>query len=150
MIKEKEIEMKKTIIKLLIPVLVLILLIYGITSADNRIGKDTVVTRIMLQALENWHYNQIKLDDNLSQKAFNQYLKKVDPNKRFLLKSDIEQLRQYQNRIDDELETGKYGLLEETSQILRKRIERVQSFYHDFLKHPFDFSQDETLEVDPG
>lgn len=149
MIKEKEIEMKKTIFKFLIPVMVIILLVYGITKADNLIGKDTVITRIMLQALENWHYNQMRLDDSLSQKAFNLYLKKIDPSKRFLLKSDLEQLRQYQNKIDDELETGKYELLEEASAILKKRIEKVQAFYEDLLKHPFDFSQEEALELDP-
>ncbi len=149
MIREKEMKMKKTIFKLLIPIVVIILLIYGITTADNRIGKETVITRIMLQALENWHYNQVKLDDSLSQKAFNLYLKKVDPNKRFLLKSDIETLKQYQNKIDDELQTGKYGLLEETSGVLKKRIERVQDFYQDLLKRPFDFSKDEVLELDP-
>lgn len=141
--------MKKTNLKLSILVLVLALLIYGITSADHQIGRDTIITRIMLQALDNWHYNRIRLDDNLSQKAFNLYLKKIDPSKRFLLKSDIEQLRQYQNKIDDELATGKYGLLEEASAILKKRIERVQAFSQELLKNSFDFSQDETLELDP-
>lgn len=149
MIKEKEIEMKKTVLKLSILVLVLALLIYGITLADQLTGRDTIITRIMLHALDNWHYSRIRLDDNLSQKAFNLYLKKIDPSKRFLLKPDIEQLRQYQNKIDDELTTGKYGLLEEASALLNKRIERVQAFSEDLLRHPFDFSQAETLELDP-
>lgn len=142
--------MKKSIVKLLIPIVVIALLIYGITSADNRIGKNAVITsRAMLQALKNWHYNQIRLNDSLSQKAFNLYLKKIDPSKRFLLKPDIEHLRQYQKSIDDELKTGKYRLLDEASTILKERIERVQVFYEDLLKRPFDFSENETLELNP-
>ena len=140
--------MKKSINKFLIPVVVIVLLIYGITSADNRTGKDTFTTSLMLQALEYWHYNQVKLDDDLSQKAFNLYLKRIDPNKRFLLKSDIELLKKYENTIDDELENGKFGLLQVSSTILKKRIEKAQTFYEDILKHPFDFSVDEELELD--
>ncbi len=140
--------MKKPIFKLLIPLLVIILLICGVIYADNRVAKDTVITRIMLQALENWHYNQVKLNDSFSQKAFDLYLKRLDPNKRFLLKSDIEYLKQYQNKIDDELETGKYGLLEQASTILKKRIAKAQTFYQEILKQPFNFTEDEALELD--
>lgn len=141
--------MKKSIIKFLIPVVVIILLIYGITLADNnRIGKDIFTTRFMLQALEYWHYNRVKLDDDFSKKAFDLYLKRIDPNKRFLLKSDVELLKKYEYKIDDELETGKFGLLQESSAILKKRIEKAQTFYQDILKHPFDFSENEELELD--
>ncbi len=140
--------MKKPIFKFLLPLLVIVLLIFGITSADNRIGKDTVTTRIVLQALENWHYNEVRLNDNFSQKAFGLFIKRLDPNKRFLLKSDIAQLKQYQNRIDDELRTGKYGLSDQASTILKKRTAKVQAYYEEILKHPFDFSEDEKLEMD--
>lgn len=140
--------MRKSIFKFLIPLLVIILLIYGITSADNRIGKDTVITRIMLQALENWHYSEVRLNDSFSQKAFNLFIKRLDPNKRFLLKSDITQLKQYQNKIDDELRAGNHELPDQAWAIIKKRIVKVQTYYQEILKHPFDFSEDEKLELD--
>ncbi len=140
--------MRKPIFKFLIPLLIIVLLVLGVTLADNRIGKETVITRLMIQALENWHYNQVRLNDNFSQKAFDLYIKRLDPNKRFLLKSDIEQLKHFQNKIDDELETGKYGLIEQASSILKKRIMKVKGYYQDILKHPFDFSEDESLVID--
>lgn len=140
--------MKKVILMFLVPLVVVVLLIFGATAADNRIGKDTVITRLMIQALENWHYNPVRLNDSFSEKAFNLYLGRLDPNKRFLLKSDIEQLKQYQHRIDDELENGKYGLIEQASTILKKRVAKVQAYYKEILKRPFDFSEDETFEID--
>lgn len=140
--------MRKANFRFLVPLLVVVLLIFGVTAADNRTGKATVITRLMIQALENWHYSPVRLNDSFSQKAFNLYLERLDPNKRFLLKSDIEQLKQYQHRIDDELEKGKYGLIEQASSILKKRVTKIQAYYKEILKHPFDFSEDETLEID--
>ncbi|NLY74471.1 MAG: carboxy terminal-processing peptidase [Firmicutes bacterium] len=140
--------MRKPILKILIPLLIVVLLIYGITAADTFEGKDTVVAMIMMQALENWHYNQVKLNDNFSRTAFANFLKELDPNKRFFLKSDIEQLKRFQNKIDDELRTGEFQCLELASEILKKRIAKVQSIYQEILKEPFDFSDDEELEFD--
>jgi carboxyl-terminal processing protease len=96
--------MRKPIFKYLIPLAVIVLLVIGVVLADNYIAKDTVITRLMIQALENWHYKQIRLNDEFSLKAFDLYLKRLDPNKRFLLKSDVEELKHYQTKIDDELE----------------------------------------------
>lgn len=136
-------------IKFLISLLIIVLLVIGVALADNYIGKDTVITKLMIQALENWHYNPVRLDDEFSLKAFDLYLKRLDPNKRFFLKSDIDHLKGYQKQIDDELEKGKFDLLEEASTILKKRIANVNDYYQELLKHPFDFSENESLELNP-
>lgn len=141
--------MKKPIFKFLIPLVIIVLLILGVTLADNNSGKNTVITRLMIQALENWHYNQVRLNDDFSQEAFALYLKRLDPNKRFLLKSDIDELRYYQKRIDDELEKGRFDLIETASSILKKRITNVRDYYQELLEHPFNFSEEESLELDP-
>jgi carboxyl-terminal processing protease len=142
--------MRKPIFKYLIPLAVIVLLVIGVVLADNYIAKDTVITRLMIQALENWHYKQIRLNDEFSLKAFDLYLKRLDPNKRFLLKSDVEELKHYQTKIDDELEKGNYGLVKESSAILKKRIKDANDYYQELLKHPFDFSEEESFELDPN
>jgi carboxyl-terminal processing protease len=42
--------------------------------------------------LSRYHYKKLPLDDAMSAKIFDQYLKALDPEKLFFLQSDIDQL----------------------------------------------------------
>ena len=85
----------------------------------------------------------------LSKRIYTLYLKSIDPNKRFFLKADIEQLKPYQSKIDDELKHGTSEFYDLSWNILQKRIKEVNKLTQDILKKPFDFTVEESFETDP-
>lgn len=118
---------------------------YGFYLKNQEKGDD-VLLRAVFENLNYHHYSPVKLDDNFSQKAFDSYLESVDNGKRFLLKSDHEELKKHRESIDDQVQNGQYKLLNETIQVLDKRVTQARAYYREILADPFDFTQDETVD----
>ena len=110
--------------------------------------KDQVLIGTMLQGLTQAHYQPEKVDDTFSKRVFDLYLKHLDYRKQFLLGSDIEQLRRYQTRIDDEVRGGTHEFLDLSTQLMAQRTKEMQSLYRELLAKPFDFTVDETFQTD--
>lgn len=107
-----------------------------------------IIGNIIKNALEQYHYRNIKIDDAVSKKAFIEFFKKVDYGKQFFLKKDIEQLRKYEKLLDDEMLSGKIDFLKDAKEIYVKRIKEVDNYRKEIFQKPFDFSIDEYLELD--
>ena len=59
------------------------------------------------EMLSQIHYSPKKIDDNFSKEIFKKYLaEKVDPLKNVLLATDINELKKYENMLDDEIKGG--------------------------------------------
>src|SRR3990167_4039634 len=53
------------------------------------------------QLLTRYHYKKVPLDDALSEKIFDRYLKSLDSEKLFFVQADIEQLSVYRTKLGD-------------------------------------------------
>ncbi len=101
------------------------------------------------EMLSQIHYSPKKIDDNFSKEIFKKYLAdKVDPQKNVFLKSDIEELRRYETRLDDEIQGGKVEFVPAVSTVYKKRILEAEQFYKEALAKPFDFTKDEIATFD--
>lgn len=116
-------------------------------SKDPR--REKLIGNILKNALETYHYRGIKINDEVSQKAFQQYLKKIDGSKQFLTKSDIKELEAYQFAMDDEMVTGDYVLIEKSLGIIKKRITQAEALRKELFKKQFDFNVNDSIELDP-
>ena len=140
--------LKNRLLWMSVVVVVFIGSLFAATLAVKNDEKEKALSRLIMQNLEEYHFSPQKLDDKFSQRVFDLFLKNLDYSKRFLLKSDIEELKHYQLEIDDEVKKGTTDLFDLSSELLNKRITQVQSLTQDILKKPFDFSSDESLETD--
>ncbi|UCH94995.1 MAG: carboxy terminal-processing peptidase [Candidatus Aminicenantes bacterium] len=122
---------------------------YAYAEKEVEIPKERLISQIIHTGLERWHYSGKKIDDDFSQKAFPEFLEFLDASKRFLLQSDIETLRKYGDKIDDQLESGSTEMMKLATGLLEQRIRQVMGFYEELLAKPFDFTKDEYLELDP-
>lgn len=111
--------------------------------------REKLIGNILKNALETYHYRGIKINDEVSQKAFQQYLKKIDGSKQFLTKSDIKELEAYQFQMDDEMVSGDYVLIEKGLAVIKNRIALAEGLRKELFKKQFDFNGNETLELDP-
>ncbi|MGE5582857.1 MAG: carboxy terminal-processing peptidase [Bacillota bacterium] len=140
--------MKRLLLKIAIFLLVLTLFVSTIIAREPR--KEQVLTQVLTQALEAWHYSPQKINDQFSERVYNLYLKSLDPNKRFFLKTDIDQLKQYQFKIDNQLKGGTSEFYDLSWNIFKKRVEEVNRLSQEILKKPFNFEVNQSLETDPA
>ncbi|WP_139924093.1 carboxy terminal-processing peptidase [Hymenobacter sp. DG01] len=110
--------------------------------------KDEVLIKAMLQGLSQAHYQPERIDDAFSKRVFDLYLKRLDSSKKFLLQSDVEQLRKYQNDIDNQVQRGTHEFMDLGTQLMAQRVKDIQGLYRDILSKPFDFTTDETFETE--
>ena len=111
-------------------------------------NKDKLLVELISVVLDRLHYDPKIIDDDFSKSVYDDYIKAIDPQKRFLLKSDIEKFDQYQFLIDDQIKSSSTDFFNLTYETLISRVNDVESFYKEILKTPFDFNIDETLNTD--
>lgn len=97
------------------------------------------------EMLSEIHYSPKKIDDNFSREIFKKYLgEKIDDQKNVLLQSDIQQLKKYETKIDDEIMGGAVAFVPAVTEIYKKRLPETEAIYKEILAKPFDFTKDES------
>lgn len=117
----------------------------GLILAASTPSREDVVTRVVMRSLEAGHFSSAKLDDAFAAKVFELYLKRLDPQKRFLLASDIATLREQEKEIDDQLKKGRYDISETANALLTARIKEVQGLVAEMLNQPMNFDVADSL-----
>lgn len=130
---------------LLIPAFVLLTLAFCFRENSQNENK---LSQSIVRALENYHYEPKSINDNFSEKLFYLYLKKLDSDKRFFLKSDIDSLSVHIHDLDDQAKRGYYKYFDRVNEIHARRIEMISKWYAEDLAQPFDFKVKEYLDFD--
>ncbi len=110
--------------------------------------KDKLLIQLISYVLEKGHYDPKDMDDTFSGKVFDQYISMLDPSKRYFLKSDIEEFEVYRDQIDDQIRDSEITFFDLVQQRLVKRMGEGQEIYKEILEKPFDFSEDEDINMD--
>lgn len=111
-------------------------------------GKNQLLIEMLMSALDQAHYSPIKVNDEFSEKVFNLYLKRLDTNKKFLLKEDVEELSKYKQKIDDELQNGTLEFYNLSERLIQQRIKEKELWSKEILSKPLDYSIDEEYQTD--
>ncbi len=114
---------------------------------DNK--KNKILNNVIISSLERAHYAPKKLDDSLSFQFFHEYLKNIDRGKNFLLKEDIANLSKFEYDLDEQLATDRLDFFNLSVSIIDKRTREVRNIYKDILDHPFEYDNNENIEMDP-
>ena len=130
-------------------VVLIVLLLSFDTQAFTQQKRDRLLGNLIKKALENYHYRRLMIDDSISNIAFKEYLKRLDPGKQFLLVDDIKKLEKHKSKMDDQMVSGNFSIIIAGSEILDKRIAKVESWRKDFFSKNFNFDIKEELELDP-
>ena len=144
--------------KKFIPILIILILSglfigYGVMGKSEEHNDDPKAKyQKILQnvgiVLEQGHYNPKKIDDKFSQEVLKKFEEDLDPDKYIFLQKDIDAFKKYENRIDDEIHGAPIESFYTISDTYLKRIDEVAASYKDILRHPFDFTKDESLQTD--
>jgi len=95
------------------------------------------------------HYTQVKMDDALSEKIFDRYIKQLDYARNVFLATDIEDFQKHRFEFDRIIARGKLDVAYEIFNLnLQRRLERYEYALSLLEKEPFDFTKDEVYNFD--
>ncbi|MDB5253172.1 MAG: carboxyl-terminal protease [Flaviaesturariibacter sp.] len=100
------------------------------------------------EMLRQGHYSPKEINDDFSRKIFAKYFADIDPDKNIFLQEDLQALKKYETRLDDEIKGAPVEFFLEVGKIFRKRTEEASAIYKGILAKPFDFTADESLVSD--
>jgi len=138
-----------------LPILVILLLVAGVFFAGSvkkeidPPGKYEKILHNVTAMLNEEHYSPKLIDDSFSKKIFYKYFEVLDPNKNIFLKEDIESLKKFEFKIDDEMKGADVEFFKAVGQIFNKRMEEAALISKDILSKPFNYTVDENFAGDP-
>lgn len=110
--------------------------------------KDQLLLELITYILEKGHYDPVKINDGFSKEVYKEYIKSLDPTKRFFIQSDLEEFSKYEYLIDDMIRLKDFSFFDLTSQRIVQRMNEARSIYKEILATPFDLKKDEEFDTD--
>jgi carboxyl-terminal processing protease len=110
--------------------------------------QEAKAAHLAAEVLSRYHYKPVALDDALSIKTFDQYVKALDPEKMYFLQSDIDHLGVERTRLDDAILTEDLRAPFDIFNLYERRLAERMTYSRSLLPSGFDFKRDETLQID--
>ena len=123
----------------------------GIVKPLEPMSVHEYTTREIVDQLDEKHYVKATMNDTLSEKVFDKYLENLDPQKHYLIQSDIDSFEVYRHKIDDALIRGDlepaFLIWNVYQKRLTSRFEKVIAFLEEGIDN-LDFTKHEELLLD--
>ncbi|NTJ41920.1 carboxy terminal-processing peptidase [Agrobacterium larrymoorei] len=97
--------------------------------------------------LERYAYKPVKLDDALSLKVMNKYIKSLDPDRMLFMQSDIDEFAANSTKLDDGIAEQDLEIPFSIFHIYTQRVVDRMTYARNLLKGNFDFSTNEEFEI---
>lgn len=110
--------------------------------------KEKLILQAVLELMTKYHFKEVQLDDNFSNRLFDTYLDRLDGMKRFLTIGDLDLLDDYQDSLDDGLRDLNLRFFDLSYDRINMSIEKTRKWYPEILSQPFDFSIKDSIETD--
>ncbi len=137
--------------KLVISILVLLLFngSIGVAQSQNKKEEeDKLIIYILNAVLTRSHYVEKDLNDDFSEYVYNEFIDALDPMKQYFTEKDIKDFSQYKYEIDDQIKRTDITFYKLVYSRFLERVKEAKEEYKLLLKTPFDYSKDETINVD--
>ena len=127
------------------------LLLIGFAMTNKKFSdpnKDRLLMEVVKYVVEKGHYKKISIDDNLSENLYHSFIKQLDNQKRFFLKSDIREFEKYKYLLDDQIKEYDLSFFNLVYQRSKIRIEEAKSYYEELVNNKFNFNLNENIDLD--
>ena len=111
-------------------------------------AQEAKAAHLAAELLSRYHYKALPLDDSLSSRTFDQYLKALDPEKVYFLQSDIDRLAPGRMLLEDAILTEDLRAPFEIFNLYERRAAERLAYARGLLHKGFEFERDESLAID--
>jgi carboxyl-terminal processing protease len=109
--------------------------------------QEARAARIAAELLTRFHYTPVPLDDALSAKIFDRFLKSLDGEKLVFVQADVDAMAPYRTRLDDAILTEDLSIPFAMFNLYVRRVAERFAYARGLLAKGFDFRADETFQV---
>lgn len=106
------------------------------------------VARAVAQHIPRAHYTRTPINDDFSEKLFDEYFDTLDPNKYFFYQSDIEKFDDLRTKLDDQVREGDVTFAFDVYTLFLERMNERVEWMKKRLEKPFDYTKDEYIVLD--
>lgn len=121
-------------------------------AADEKLGEvsknDRQSARWVAELMLREHLSQKPIDDLISGRALEMFIKSLDPAKTYFLKSDIAEFQQWSTKLDDQFKEGDFSAAFEIFKRFLQRVDEGVNMAIYWVDQPMDYSVDEILSTD--
>lgn len=110
---------------------------------------DRQITRLVSKCIKIQHLSKHEIDDEISKRFLDMFLKTLDPMKVYFLQSDIERFEGQRLLLDDQILDGDIQFAYDVFQTFLKRIDERVAWAEDFVEVEHDYTVDEEILSDP-
>jgi carboxyl-terminal processing protease len=100
------------------------------------------------RVLSRYHYKAMPLDDAMSAKIFDRYIKSLDEEKLFFVQADVDQFAGVRSHLGDAIMGENLTAPFAIYNLYQQRFEERINYARELLKTKFDFTADESYQVD--
>ena len=109
-------------------------------------ANEAKAAHLATELLSRYHYKAAPVDESLSGRIFDQYLKALDPEKLYFVQSDIDQFEGARNKLGVEMQNGELGRPFAIFNLYTKRATERFTYARSLLKKGFNFDKAETYQ----
>ncbi|MCA9035652.1 MAG: carboxy terminal-processing peptidase [Planctomycetaceae bacterium] len=114
-----------------------------VTQEDGR------TAQMVANMVSSRHINHPSIDDSLSEKLLDSFIKVWDPQKLYFLQSDIDEFNKQRTSLDDQILAGDVNFANTVFERFRLRMNERQASIGKWIDASHDFTVDESLIRDP-
>ncbi|HSU28563.1 MAG TPA: carboxy terminal-processing peptidase [Chitinophagaceae bacterium] len=118
------------------------------TGTKNPPSKYEQILKLVGEMLSQAHYSPQNINDAFSKKIFKKFINDLDQDKNIYMQSDLDALKKYDSKIDDEIKGAPVEFFLAAGKIFNTRMEETANLYNEILNSPFDFTVDENVMLD--
>lgn len=110
---------------------------------------DRHIAIMVTSQLGKRHISEMRVDDEISRRAFEMFFKTLDPMKLFFLQSDVDELSVDKEAIDDYVKTGNVRVAKRIFDRFLQRVKERIAVAQTYVDVEHDFTLNETMIRDP-
>lgn len=110
--------------------------------------KEKVILEGLMKFLDIVHFDPQKINDEFSEKVYDDYLNDLDPGKRFITQQDMLPLEKYKLLVDDQVRVRDLEFFDMSVDVIDNATARAKAIYEEVAKMDFDFSIKESIIID--
>ena len=100
------------------------------------------------RVLARYHYKAMPLDDAMSEKIFDNYFESLDSEKLYFTQADLDRFAPMRTKFDDAINNEELTVPFAIFNLYQQRFNDRMTYARGLLKTKFDFTVDETLQLD--
>jgi carboxyl-terminal processing protease len=120
-----------------------------VSEVSGPSANDRTVTRLVSMMMKREHLSKHPLDDEISRRGLDLFLKSIDGRKLYFYQSDVDEFHLRRNDLDDMINAGDVSFAYTVFNRFLKRVdERLVTIHQLLAANQFDFNADEVLVSD--